>query len=201
MKLGFLSKLPKDKLQKVVLVGILTLGASVGVAELYVLPNWKNLVETRTRITTVNDQIQQAEEAARQALKEGAYRAQVKSFVEAQEARMIDGDPFAWIVREITLLAEKHPIRIEGLHAGNKLELSENEKCQPYTARIDLMGSYDEIGKFVADLENSFPVGEIGNLSIAANDEDRRRQEATLDIMLRIRPEQPVAAVEGKKAT
>jgi hypothetical protein len=201
MKIDFLRKLPKEKLQKVVLVSIVILGAVVAVAQLYVVGNWKTLRDTRNRVATLNDQISQAEDAARRAVKEAAYRSQVKSFIRAQEATMITGDPFAWVVREISLLAEKHPIHIEGLHAGSKLEVSGNCNYQPYSARIDLMGSYDEIGLFIRDLETRFPEAEVRSLSVSTSSEDKNRQQAVVELMLRIRPEPELATVEEKKTS
>src|SRR5664280_993607 len=184
MKLGFLRKLPKDKLQKVVLASIMILGAVVGVVEFYVVGNWNALGDTRSRIAALNDQIRQAEDAARQAVKEADYRNQLKSFVETQQSTMVAGDPFAWVVREISLLAEKHPIHIEGLHAGSKLELSGNSTCQPYSTRIDFTGSYDELAMFVRDLETRFPVAEIRSLAVSSNVEDKNRQQATVELVL-----------------
>ena len=202
MKLGFIKKLPKEKLQKVVMVSILALGATVGVVQIYVAPNWKTLAETRTRIANLKEKMRQAEDAARQAAKEEAYREGVKAFVETQHATMITGDPFAWVVREISLLAEKHPIHVEGLHAGIKLEAAGNTDYQPYSTRIDFIGNYDEIGAFIQDLETKFPVAEIRNLSISTRAEDKNnRQQATVDLNLRIRAEQASGNVEGKKTS
>ena len=202
MNLGFIKKLPKEKLQKVVMVSILTLGATVGVVQIYVAPNWKTLAETRTRIASLKDKMQQVEDSARQAAKEATYRETVKAFVETQHAAMITGDPFAWVVREISLLAEKHPIHIEGLHAGTKSEVSDNTKYQPYSTRIDFIGTYDEIGAFIQDLETKFPVAEIRNLSISTIAEDKNnRQQAIVDLNLRIRAEQASTNVEGKKTS
>jgi len=200
MKLRFLAKLPKDKLQKVVLTAIVTIGAAVGVLELYVLPNWRALIDAKTRIATLKAQIQQAEDTARQATKEEAYRNEVKSFVETQQTLMVAGDPFAWVVREFSLLAEKHPIRVEGLHAGSKLDASSSAKCQPYGTRIDIRGTFDEIGTFVQDLENKFPVCEIRNLSISGNADEKGYQQAAIELILRIRPEQTTASAEAKKS-
>lgn len=201
MKLGFLRKLPKDKLQKVVFVCIVTLGAVVGVVQFYVVGNWNTYRDTRSRIATLNDQIRQSEDAARQAVKEETYRHQVELFAETQQAAMIAGDPFAWVVREISLLAEKHSIHVEGLHAGSKLELSGNYKCPPYSTRIDFTGGYDEIGKFIRDLETRFPTGEIRSLSVSASAEDKNREQATVELILRMQPEQVSTSVEGKKTS
>ena len=118
MKIAFLKKIPKQKLQQVVLVCIVILAAVVGVVELYVLKNWTELTDTDASITKLADQIREGERQARGAQQDVAHRAEVKLFVEAQQAAMVSGDPFAWVVREISLLAEQHPVRITALHPG-----------------------------------------------------------------------------------
>ena len=87
---------------------------------------------------------------------------------------MITGDAFAWVVREISLLAEQHPVRIGGLNrwqgrVGRKIQESDLH------TRIDFSGTYDEIGEFVRDLENKFPTAEIQSLAIAGVADDKGR--------------------------
>jgi Tfp pilus assembly protein PilO len=201
MKLGFLRKLPKDKLQKVVLVCIVTLCATVVVVHFYVIANWNVFRDAKNRIAIVNDQIQQAESAARQAAQDTAYRGQLNSFVETQQAAMIAGDPFAWVVREISLLVEKHPVHIDGLHPGGRLESSEKSKYQTYTSRIEITGTYDQIGVFVRDLENKFPTGEVRSLTVSGSAEDQGRHQAAIDLVLRSRPERQAKTPEAKKTS
>jgi hypothetical protein len=107
MKRGYLQKLPKDKLQKIVLICIVTLVTLLGTAQFYVLKNWNTLTETKNQIAKLDDQIREGERKTRQASQDVAHRAQVKAFVETQRAAMISGDPFAWVVRELSLLAEQ----------------------------------------------------------------------------------------------
>jgi len=130
--------------------------------------NWTALTETEASITKLTDQIRQGERQARGAQEDVGHRAEVKSFVEAQQAAMVSGDPFAWVVREISLLAEQHPVRISALHPGIKLDTTEESKGRTYTSGIDVSGTYDQIGAFVRDLENKFSTAEIRSLSLGA---------------------------------
>ena len=150
MKKGYFSKLPKDKLQKIVLICIVMLVAVVGVVEFYALNNWNALADTKSQIVKLNDQIRQAERKAREATQDVARRTELKTFVETQQAAMVSGDPFCHqVVREMSLLAEQEPVHLSGLHPSGKIETKSGTAS--YAARIDLSGTYDEIGTYVRD--------------------------------------------------
>jgi Tfp pilus assembly protein PilO len=201
MKIGFLKKLSKDKLQKLILISIVSLLAVAGAIQFYVLKNWRALDETRAQIAKLDDQIHQAERKARNAKQDVAYRAEVKSFVETQQAAMVSGDPFAWVVREISLLAEQHPVRINGLHPGAKGESTGPSKFPAYATRIEFSGTYDESGEFVRDLENRFPTAEIRSLSVAGNADDKGQHAVALDIVLPLQQADAAKKAEAKKKT
>ena len=201
VKIAFLKDIPKEKLQKVVFVCIVTLAAVVGVVELYVLKNWSALTEVKANIAKLNDQILEAERRDRGSQLDVVHRTEVKSFVEAQRAAMVTGDPFAWVVREITLLAKQDPVQINGLHPGNKVEATGGEsKSRTYTVSIDFTGSYDQIGEFVRDLENRFPTAEVRSLFVGGNADDRGEHGASLTVSLRAQPAEPAKKAEGKKS-
>jgi Tfp pilus assembly protein PilO len=200
VKIAFLKKMPKEKLQKVVFVCIVTLAAVVGVVEFYVLKNWTDLTETEASITKLADQIREGERKARGAQQDVAHRAEVKSFVEAQQAAMVSGDPFAWVVREISLLAQQHPVRIAALHPGIKSDTTGESKGHAYACGIEVSGTYDQIGAFVRDLENKFSTAEIRSFSLAGNADDKGQHGATLIITLRVLPPEPSKKTEAKKS-
>jgi len=197
MNLGYLRKLPKDKQQKIVLICIVMLVALAGVVQFYVLKNWNTLADTKKQIAKRNDQIHQAERDARQAAHDVAHRAEVKSFVETQSAAMISGDPFAWVVRELSLLAEQEPVHMAGLHPGGKSETKSGSSS--YSIRIDFSGTYDQIGAYVRDLENKFPTSEIQSLSIAGSPDDKGRHDTSLEIALRMQPAHATEKLGAKK--
>ncbi len=201
MKIAFLKKMPKDKLQKVVFVCIVTLAAVVGAVEFYVLKNWAALTEADASIAKLTDQIREGEKQARGAQQDVAHRAEVKAFVEAQHAAMISGDPFAWVVREVSLLAEQHPVRITALHPGIKSEAAGESKGRTYTSGIEVSGTYDQLGAFVRDLENKFSTAEIRSFLMGGNADDKGQHGATLTITLRVLPPEPSKKTEAKKST
>ena len=201
MKFDFYRRLSKDKLQKIVFVCIATLCAIVGVVQFYALKNWTAFEDVKKRIAKLNDQIQQTEHESQQAAQDGAYRQQVKSFVETQQSAIITGDPFAWVVREISLLAEEHPVHVDGLRSGGKIESAGKSRCSMYTSRIELAGTYDQIGAFVQDLENKFPTCEIRSLVISSGAEDKGQHQAAADLTLRVLPEEPSKTAETKKTS
>ncbi len=199
MKRGYWRKLPKDKLQKIVLICIVTLVALVGTVQFYALKNWSELTETRDQITKLNDQIREGDRKTRQAAQDVGHRTQVKAFVETQRAAMISGDPFAWVVRELSLLAEQEPVHMEGLHPGGKIEIKSGSPS--YSTRIEFSGTYDQIGDYVRDLENRFPTSEIQTLSVAGSHDDKGRHEAALEIAFRVQPTHASEKLEAKKTS
>jgi hypothetical protein len=199
MKRGYWRKLPKDKLQKIVLICIVTLIAVVGTVQFYALKNWSALTGTKDQIAKLDDQIREGERKTRQATQDLAHRAEVKAFVETQRAAMVTGDPFAWVVREISLLAEQEPVHLGGLHPAGKIEMKSGSPS--YSTRIEFSGTYDQIGAYVRDLENRFPTSEIQSLAVAGSPDDKGRHEAALDIALRVQPTRASEKVEAKKTS
>jgi Tfp pilus assembly protein PilO len=201
VNIAALKRMPKEKLQKVVFVCIAIVAALVGVMELYVLKNWAALSETKVNISKLAEQIQQAERQSREARQDPKHRAEVKSFVEAQQAGMISGDPFAWVVREVSLLAKDHPVRVTALHPDNKAVTSGEPKSHTYSSGIDVAGTYDQIGAFVRDLENKFTTAQIRSVSLGGNADDKGEHSAALTITFRVLPTEPSKKTEAKKST
>jgi hypothetical protein len=199
MKRGYWRKLPKDKLQKIVLICIVTLVALVGTVQFYALKNWSALTETKGQIAKLDDQIREGERKTRQATQDVAHRAEVKTFVETQRAAMVTGDPFAWVVREISLLAEQEPVHMEGLHPSGKIEIKSGSPS--YSTRIEFSGTYDQIGAYVRDLENKFPSSEIQSLAVTGSHDDKSRHEAALEITFRVQPTHASEKLEAKKTS
>jgi Tfp pilus assembly protein PilO len=187
MNLAAVRNLPKEKKQQMALIGIVTLAAVIGLVQFYVLNQWNRRAAARDRVAQLTDQIAEAEKKARQAAANEEFREQVRAFVAAQQTGMIRGDPFAWVVREITLLAEAHPIQVVGLRPGAKGEPADRPKYPTYLTRLEITGDYDQLGAFVRDLENRFPTAEIRSLAVTG--QEQGRHQAVIDLRLLIQPE------------
>lgn len=203
--MNFLKSLPKDKLQKVVVVGILTLIGVLIIVQFHIRSQLTTLADANKKIADLQAKIDDAENKARSITKNRALFERMRSFSAQQKATMVSGDPFSWIVREISLLSEQRPVKVLALRPGVVAQHTKNSRYKTYSFKIDLSGSYDGIGEYVRDLENKFPTGVVRSLEInngGPNSDDR----ASLDVALLVQPEEekpvaPPAKPEPKKAS
>ena len=204
--MNFLKTLPKEKLQKLILVVLGSLIALGAVINFYLLRNVEEL-STTTRLTTeLKAKIESSAAEVKNEVSNAVVRDKMKTFVEAQQQRMVTGDPFSWVVREISLLAEKHPVHVLGLSPGGKTAYAAKPPYSWFSARLDVTGTYDQLGRFVCDLENSFPTGHIHTLNVSDASSGKGTCRADIDLMLLMRPEETAKSAtktgaEPKKRT
>jgi Tfp pilus assembly protein PilO len=191
--MNFFQDIPKDKQQKIILVGIGTLIGAALIYQFYLSSQLSGISTARQRIASLTIQIEDSEKLARDLVRNAPLREQYRQFVSESEPVMVSGDPFSWVVRETSLASEDHSVRILGLRPGTVRNHSRFGRYEVYTARIELAGRYDEIGKFVADLETRFPFAEIRSVEISAGDPATGRR-ATLEIAFLVRPDLESAA-------
>ncbi len=185
----FLRGLSKEKLQRFVLAILVALIVTGVVVQFYTLKELRELSECRDKIETLKTQLADAEAAVQAATQAEPVRKQIQAFIEAQDARMITGDPFAWAVRELTLVAEKHPVHILNWQLGTKGQHAKKSSYGTIAIRVDVSGRYDEIGHFLEDLENKFPSGQIRSLTLGGAQADTAVHQASLEFVLLVRPE------------
>ena len=195
--MNFLRAIPKEKLQKVILVLILTpIGVAV-VGNFYTARQFSTWSASSQRIRDLKRQVEEAERNAKQAIQNQQARAQVVSFVEAQQETMISGDPFTWVVRQISLLAEQHPVRVLAMRPGSKAQHELKSSYGVFTAQIEIEAGYDQLGVFLQDFENKFPTAEIRSLGISPTDGSGPCR-AVLELAFLVRPDPDSHKAAGK---
>jgi Tfp pilus assembly protein PilO len=201
----FLKSIPKEKLQKMILVAVIGMTILGAVINFYVLRQFEQLTLKRRAIAELVGKIEAYEANAKSEASNNAMREQMKNFVEAQQKRMVTGDPFSWAVREISLLGERHPVHIVGLSPGVKLPFPEKAQYSLFTVRLEANGTYDQLGKFVCDLENNFPTGHIQSLTVSDANSGKGDCHVAIDMALLMAPQETKAAgnpgTEPKKKT
>ncbi len=196
----FLKSVPKEKLQKIVLAIILTLIALGAMGNFWIGAQWSQWSSDRDRIAKLQTEIEQFQAAAQQEASNTQLRDQMKAFVEAQQQRMVSGDPFSWVVREVSLLAEKHPIRVLGMRPGDVRLSGQRNRYDLFFTRLELEGTYDQLGVFLRDLENSFSTSQIRSLEMMAPDPSRPVCRMTLDCAFPVLPREATKPTEGKNS-
>jgi Tfp pilus assembly protein PilO len=181
--------LPKDKLQKVLLVGIVMLISLAVIGHLYVWAQFSSMSTSKEQIAKLKQQIDDAEREAKQEAQNSQLHDQVAAFVQNQTAMMVSGDPFSWVVRHVTLFAENHPVRVVSMRPGVKTQSMQKSRFDVYTAHIEVEGGYDQISQFVRDFENTFSTSQISSLELSPGGMNPADRRAVLELVFLVQPD------------
>lgn len=184
----FLKTMPKEKLQKVVFVIIVTLIALGAMGNFWIVKEWSSWSASRDEIGKLGTQIDQIQTTTQQEASNTDLRDQLKTFVDIQQQRLVSGDPFSWVVREISLLAEKHPVRVTGMRPGDAVSTAQRFRYEMFTARLEVEGTYDQVGVFIKDFENNFATSQIRSLEMTAPDPSRSTCRVSLECAMPVQP-------------
>jgi Tfp pilus assembly protein PilO len=195
----FRISIPKEKLQKVVFVVILTLIALGVMGNFWIAKEWSDWSSHRDEIAKLGTQIDQVQTSIRQESSNTDLRDQIKTFVDTQQQRMVTGDPFSWVVREVSLLAEKHPVRVTGMRPGEITPNAQKSRYNMFSTRLEVEGTYDQVGVFIKDFENNFSTSQIRSLEMSSLDPTRSVCRVTLECALLMLPAVSTKPTEEKK--
>ena len=176
----------KDSIQKVVAVVMFSAGAVYGISYYYTLKQASLIGEWKTETQTHRRSIAEVAEMKATAERQADHRAAVTAFVAKQRGGMVSSDPFAWVVREITLLVENYPVVVDGIRSVGDGQCRYKNSYETFSAGLTVSGTYDEIGQFVAGLENRFSSATVNSLQVTAQDGDRH--QAVLQFTLLVTP-------------
>ena len=200
--MNYLRSLPKEKLQKVILILLASLIASAAIGMLYVNGQYTVLTEREQKIAELKKKILEQQGQAKTERQEVKAIEEIQAFVQAQRASMVAGDPFSWCVREVTLLAEQHPIRVLSLRPGGRSPHRVKAQYEVFALQLELEGSYDDLGTFVKALENKFAASEIRQLEFQGGDATKTLRRMSLSLALLMQPptkeEKPDTKPKGK---
>jgi hypothetical protein len=189
--------LAKDKLQKLALAVILTVIGVLGVSNFYIRSNLAEYGKHRKQVADLTTELEAVAKSVKEEVNNTALRDQLKRFVEVQQQRMVTGDPFSWVVREVTLLAEKHPVKVLSLSPGAKAPHSQKSKFETYSSRLDVEGGYDQVGQFLSDMENHFPTTLVKSIVLAPFEASTGTCRASVELLFLIAPATSPAANAG----
>lgn len=186
----FLRHLPKEKKQQLLLIAILTAIAGVALYIFWIGEQRKRLKACKDKIAKLEPQILDRERKERAEALNESFRQQLAAFVRTQQQTMVTGDLFSWVVREITLFAERRPVQMVNIRPGQRQPHPTASSYEMYTAQVELRGTYDDLGRFLAALETHFPTAQIRSLDLMPGEGHAgTRRAATLELAFLIWPE------------
>jgi hypothetical protein len=165
-------KLPKAKLNQLILVGLATL---IAVAALYfglIAYQHESLNKLRQKKAEAAKQLQQMLTADKQADQIRLGLQDAKRALTEAESDVAAGDLYAWVIN--TLRQFKAPYKVEipqysQLGAPTDVNLLPSFPYKQATLTIAGTAYFHDLGLFLADLENRFPHFRLVNLTLDAN--------------------------------
>jgi len=98
----------RGKQLMLLVVGALILNGAV--VWFYDFAQWESYKANQAKIEGLKTDILSARRLAFMVAQTAGVRAKMQQFIEAHEGTMVNGDQFAWVIREISQLAESQPV-------------------------------------------------------------------------------------------
>ena len=153
-----MSNSPKQKREKLILAAMASLAGIAGIWFGLLEPQWNGLRNKAKLLSETQGKLQTVQRELR--LTEGfkASLDSVRRQILDMEAKMPTGDVYRWAIRSITSL-QTNSVEIANLEPPRIGESTILPKVPYKTALLSVNGTahYHDFGRFLANLENSFP--------------------------------------------
>jgi len=184
-----LSKLPKEKLNRLILVILATLIAIAGLYFGLIRRQNENLVRLAQQKAAAAKKLQVIRDAIHRADQIKAQLDEAKTTLTAAESDIASGDLYAWVID--WLRQYKAPYKVEipqfsQLGAPADVNLLPRFPYKQTTLTVAGTAHYHDLGRFLSDLENQFPHVRLLNLSLDVNAISPSAETETLTFKLDI---------------
>src|SRR5712671_191962 len=163
------NKLPKEKKQHLVLIGIITLVALAGLGVGVVKQQYDYLGRLGAAKISTEKKLHAVEEAVKRSKQVEAELADNRILLAELESDVAEGDLYSWVINMLRKFSADYKVEIpqkSGISGPNDVTMLPNF---PYKqASITVLGTahYHDLGRFIADFENQFPHMRLLNLAL-----------------------------------
>jgi hypothetical protein len=193
-----MSRISKDKRQKILLVGGVTAGLAVGLWFVMISPLRGKLQSLTTQTAEARAKVEQGKRSILLPPQVTNELATVTERLASAESLMASGDLYDWMIRTMNKFKASHAVEIPQISREAQGEVGMFPQFPYKAATWTLHGTayFHDLGKFIAELENKFPYLQAQNLQLAAGAGSRKDQEDehlqfSVDLMSLIKPATP----------
>jgi hypothetical protein len=162
-------KLPKEKKQHLILIGIITVGALAGLGLGVVKQQYGYLGRLAAAKVSTEKKLHAVEEAVKRSKQiEGELDDNRRTLAEL-ENDVAEGDLYSWVINMLRKFTADYKVEIpqkSGISGPNDVTML--PKFPYKQASITVLGTahYHDLGRFIADFENQFPHMRLLNLAL-----------------------------------
>jgi hypothetical protein len=160
-------------------------------------PQFRNLSGLADKKVATEQTLRRMQEGIKQAARLQADLVQMKEKLAAQETGMASGDSYAWAIRTIGDFKARYKDRVEIPKinpSGPVVDVNLLPKFPYKQATFTVAGTafYHDLGQFLADFENTFPLIRIVNLDLepagGATSKEKEKLAFRVDIVALVNP-------------
>jgi hypothetical protein len=162
-------KLPKEKKQHLVLIGVITLAVLAGLGLGVVKRQYDYLGRLAAAKVTTEKKLHAVEEAVKRIKQIEAELADNRKVLADLEGDVAEGDLYSWVINMLRKFSADYKVELpqkSGISGPTDVTMLPNF---PYKqASITVLGTahYHDLGHFIADFENQFPHMRLLNLAL-----------------------------------
>lgn len=164
-----MSKLPKDKRDKMILVGLVTVVASAGLWFSLIKTQRQTLQKVRTEVQNSEDQLARGNAT----LKTGEqvnqqYQEVVRQIKDRESGMAAPIDMYSWLIQTLSTFSAGKNVEIPQFGRELPTEVGIFPTFPYRAALFNVRGTahYHDFGKFLADFENNFPYIRVQNIDL-----------------------------------
>jgi len=182
-------KLPKEKLNRLILVGLVTLIAVAGLYFGLIRPQHEKLARLHQQKADAAKKLEAMVTANNQADQIKVRFDEVKKTLAAAESDVASGDLYAWIINALRQFKAPYKVEIpqySTLTTPTDVNLLPGFPYKQAVLTVAGSAHFHDLGLFLADLENRFPHFRLLNLTLDVNAPSPTAPAETLSFKLEI---------------
>jgi len=188
-------KLSKEKRQQLVVVVALTLGILGALGFFLIKGGYEKLNQLSYKKKTAQEKLEQMQKLVEHTKTVETVFAETQEALAEREKGMASGDLYSWMHGALRKFQRGYKVEIPQIGAVSATTDMNLIPKFPYKqATLSVAGTayYHELGRFVADLENTFPLLRIANLTLELNPtptaNERDKLAFKMDIVTLVKP-------------
>lgn len=194
-----MNKLPKDRRNKLFLVGFATIVVLVGLWYAVLSPQKSKLREIARKTADAESKLADAVRTTASAEAAETDLQNVSGKLKAIEAGMPSGDMYAWFIQTIDRFRAPHRVDLPQKSREVMGEVGLLPKFPYRAATFTVKGGayFHDFGKFLSDFENTFPYMRVQNLELDAtsltstNSSEQEKLAFKMEIVALVNPTAP----------
>lgn len=196
-----MSKLPKDKRDKMILTAFVTVAVSVGIWLLVIKAQAQTLKDVRAEAGKSRDQLNRGRTTLTTQTRIDQEFEEASRKLKLREVAMAaPNDMYSWLIQTLNNFRLAYKVEIPQFGRELPAEVGIFPKFPYQAALFHIKGSahYHEYGKFLADFENAFPYIRVQNIelypaaeTLSGSADSRERLNFNMELITLVRPTAP----------